>query len=228
MATYNDFVFYENPDGTFSYGKSPYTGSSAFEKTTKAARLEKMKKFFNNNWNTNGGIQFANIGPYANVANAIGQGMSAIGNISKLSRNTQDYNDLQGDVLRAYNSNPLARNFLNSEQLSTIRKLKRGNYKGNYKISNDVLSSIGSSLPNTIMNTLTGFAVGGTPGAVIGGFGSLINSGLKGASNTQNKNNAELEALYQALLDAEQQYNMMKSPNMTGLGIQQRYQQMYQ
>lgn len=193
-----------------------------------------LKDLFNKNinlknvWNKKQGIAPLGIGKFANIGSGITQGIQGIQNLSNLGQSTSDYNDLQGDILAAYSSNPLASSYLSPDQMRMIRQIRRGNLPENTTATQGAFNEIVGNLGNTLTSAGIGLATGGIPGALIGGIGRLVNSGLSGANKAKQSNISQLDALYQNLLDAQSQYNAMKRPNMTGLGLQQRYQQMYQ
>ena len=179
-------------------------------------------------WNKKQGIAPLGIGKFANIGSGITQGIQGVQNLSNLGQSTSDYNDLQGDILAAYSSNPLASSYLSPDQMRMIRQIRRGNLPENTTATQGAFNEIVGNLGNTLTSAGIGLATGGIPGALIGSIGGLVNSGLSGANKAKQSNISQLDALYQNLLDAQAQYNAMKRPNMTGLGLQQRYQQMYQ
>lgn len=184
-----------------------------------------IKNMFNNLWSAKSGLKPMHLGTAANVGSGLMYGLQAAQGLSDISNTKRDVNDLQADILKEAMANPINSSFLSSDQKILLNKIRRGNYSldGNSGIGEGVLSGLG----NTLMGTVTGGLTGGIPGAIIGGIGGLVNSGISGYSNAQQRNIGELEALYQALADANAQYQTMKRPNFTGLGIQQRYKDMY-
>lgn len=238
MARQRNFIV--SPDGYIDNPNvqlpSIYTAPTA----TTATAGTKLKGVFNNlrskvpplsissMWNKQSGIQPLGIGKGANIGSGIAQGIQGIQNLSNLGRTQADYKDLQGDILNAYYSNPLANSFLSPEQSKMIRQIKRGTLNEDTTPSEGFWNGIVGNLGDTLTSAGLGFVTGGIPGAIIGGAGGLINSGISGATQATQSNMNNLDALYQQLLDAQAQYNAMKRPNMTGMGIQQRYQQMYQ
>ena len=62
---------------------------------------------------------------------------------------------------------------------------------------------------------------------LIGAGGGAINAGIQNATQGYEDDLATLEELYNALQYASQDYKSMRRPNFQGLGIQQRYQDMY-
>ena len=168
-------------------------------------------------------------GKYAKGANtlaAIGQGVQAVGGLAQNVKQGRIVDDLESQILAAYGNNPLANSMLNSEQLAQIRRLKNG-YSNNDASFNDVLGGIGQDLPSILMGTAMGAATGGVPGALISGVGGLVNSGIKGFGQGQSKQTSELEGLYNALLNAEQQYKGMVMPSSYGIPLRAPYNNMY-
>lgn len=166
-----------------------------------------------------------NIGKWGTIGAGVMQGLDALGGMSEMSKQNADIDDLESQILASAAGNPLISSYLTSEDLSLLGKLQRGNYEGNAGIG-DAFSNIGNIISGAGSGALTG-AIGGLPGILVGGIGGAINAGIDNMNSTGSQNTARLEALYQNLLDAEQQYKAMKRPNFTGLGIQQRYQNMY-
>lgn len=177
-------------------------------------------------WSKSGGIKVGNIGKMSNIGAGIGQGIQAVGNLKNMSDIKTDIEDIRGDILTQYASNPLANYYLTPDQKQMIRQIKRDGYDDGG--SSGILKGIGSGLPSTLLSAGAGFLTGGIPGAIIGGVGGLVNSGMQGYNQELSNKNSELEALYQALADANMQYQSMKRIPMSGLGLQQRYVNMYQ
>lgn len=151
-------------------------------------------------------------------------GAKAIGNANEIADYKTEANDLISDILRSSASNPLTNQFLTSDQTAMLNKLKRGTYDTDSNFTDfDLMSLLGGAGKGA----LSGGLIAGIPGAIIGGLGGGLNANLERQGQDQQNINAQLEGLYQALVDAEAQYNSMRRPNFTGLGIQSKYQNMY-
>ena len=166
-----------------------------------------------------------NLGKAGNVAGGLLYGTQALKGMSDLNKQNKTTDDLINDIIISYGNNPIANSYLTSDQKSLLRKAKRGDLKTDITPGDFIPDDIGDFL-DIGKGVLFGIP-GGIPGMIIGGVGSAVNSGLTDANNSQVQQNAELEALLASLEDAEMQYQSMKRPNFTGLGIQQRYQDMY-
>ena len=166
-----------------------------------------------------------NLGRYATGVSGIMQGLDAIGGFSEMSDLNKDADDLTNQILASASGNPLLHSYLTSDDLALLGKLQRGNFDASGSFG-DATSNIGNLLSGTLSGVASG-ALGGIPGMVVGGIGGLLNSGIDNVNSATSNNTARLEALYQNLLNAEQQYKSMRRPNFSGLGIQQRYQNMY-
>lgn len=179
-------------------------------------------------WTKGSGLKMfgKNVGKGANVVSGVVQGAQALKGISDYSKARQSNEDMLDDIIVSATSNPLLSSYLTSDQMRLVNAIRKGNYDTSSDVG-DFFKGIGSGLGNAALSTLSGFVTGGVPGAIIGGVGSLANSGISGLSAGTEEESAELAALYQALMDAEAQYRSMKRPNFTGLGIQQQYQNMY-
>lgn len=156
------------------------------------------------------------------------EAVRALGGISDYTDAQSQYDELLSDVLREYGSNPLANQFLTSSQRSDLRALEKGYTNEGKADSGDFFKGMGSGLGDAIPAALLGLVAGGVPGALVGGIGSLVNSGISGMNSAVAQDTADLEALYQTLVDANAQYNSMKKIPMAGLGLQQKYVNQYQ
>lgn len=159
----------------------------------------------------------------------ISGGLSALNMASDLAdyANVQaDNNELMSQIQASAMSNPLLSSYLTSDQMNLLNRIRRGGYDDNAGLDN-ILGGVVKGLPSTLLSTGIGALTGGVPGAIVGGVGGLLTSGTGALANASSQNTAELQALYQALQDADAQYRSMKRPNFTGLGIQQQYQNMY-
>ena len=153
--------------------------------------------------------------PYVNAAAAIGQGVGAVSNISKLSQGASNMSDLRGQVLNAYSAANAPYYNLDPSQMSKIRRLQRGYEDADKPGIGDAISGIGSNIPSILMQAGMGFLSGGVPGAIINGVGGAVNSGLEGVNKKQQQKAAELESLYGSLMQANASINnrrMMQQP----------------
>lgn len=178
-------------------------------------------------WTSGSGLKLAgkNVGKAVPWVTAGVDAVQAIGDWSEYNNINSSNDDLLDKILISASNNPLVGQYLTADQLSLLNQIKNGTYEPEGD-SNFLENALGG-LPNAIIPTLLGLAMGGAPGAIAGGIGSLIGSGVSGYKDASSSKNAELSALYQALVDAEAQYKSMRRPNFTGLGIQQQYQNMY-
>lgn len=164
------------------------------------------------------------IGPWATAGMGIMQGINAAQGLSGVSRSRQNISDLKNDILTSAASNPLVSNYLTADQKQLLNQIRNGTYAS--ELGDDVVRGIGSSLSDAASGALMG-AVGGLPGVLVGGIGGLINGGISGARQGSEQEASRLQALYDALAEAETSYQSMRRPVFTGLGIQRNYQNMY-
>ena len=153
--------------------------------------------------------------PQINTMAAIGQGVGALSNISKLSQGASNLDDLRGQVLNSYSAANAPYYNLDPSQMSKIRRLQRGYTDADKPGLGDAVSNIGSSLPSILMQAGAGFMSGGVPGAIINGIGGAVNAGLEGVNKKQQQKAAELESLYGSLMQANASINnrrMMQQP----------------
>lgn len=209
------------------------TGASGFF----PGGFDKLKNWFHKSkltnrndygWSKGSGLKAfgKNVGKWGNVASGVMQGADFLQGIGNYSDTVGANGDLISKIQTSAMGNPLLSSYLTQDQLNLLGDIQLGNYGTDADTGGFLKGAVGG-IDDAILPTLLGFATGGIPGAVIGGVGTLINSGVDGLSGAAGQNTAELQALYQALQDADMQYKSMKRPNFTGLGIQQRYQDIY-
>lgn len=163
-------------------------------------------------WNKSSGLQGwgKDLGGYMNIANTAIQGLNAAQGLGDIADAQRSGGDLQSDILVEAMNNPMASYDLSSDQQRLLDKLRNGSY--NSEIGLDDVNLLGA-LGNAGMGALTG-AGGGIPGMIIGGLGGLINSGIGDIASAQNRSNAELQALYTALQESNQNYRNMRRQRM--------------
>jgi hypothetical protein len=167
-----------------------------------------------------------NVGKGFNIASTAMHAADALSGWSDYQKTQGANEDLMSKIRLSAMGNPLLSSYLTSEQLNLLGDVKSGRYDTSAD-SSDFIDGIQSNLGQAIPAALMGLVTGGVPGAIIGGAGTLVNAGIDNLTTASGQNTAELQALYQALQDAEAQYKSMKRPNFTGLGIQQQYRNMY-
>jgi hypothetical protein len=155
------------------------------------------------------GDKAAEIAPWANAISGGVQGIRTIGNISKNMETGNNINDLKSQIVKSFNSNPLAVSSLTADQLSKVQALNRGSSRNNPTID-DVLGNIGTNILPIAGQTLLGLATGNPLGAVINAVGGTVNAGIEGYNKGQQRQAQELESLYSTLAQADQEYNANK------------------
>lgn len=245
---YNAYGATRIPDTGYRWYNSANLGPDWLDGTSKASAgpRAKLKNWFsqtknkasgavnkvanpaNYGWSKTGGLKAfgKNIGKGANIAGGVIQGIDALSGIDNYADTIDSNEDLLSKIRVSAMGNPLLSSYLTSDQLNLLGNIQNDAY-GTGATPEDFFKGTLSGLGSAVPAALLGLALGGIPGAVIGGGGTLINSGIDNLSSAAGENTAELQALYQALQDAEMQYKSMKRPNFTGLGIQQQYQNMY-
>ena len=135
----------------------------------------------------------------------------------------KDTGDIKSEILASAISKPLASQYLTQDEISLLKKIKRGNYNPE---GTDFGSQMSATGLGALKGGLTGLVAGGVPGAALGALGGAFKSGSEARANAKAQANERLEALLQSLNDASAQYKSMRRPNFTGLGIQGRLQDM--
>lgn len=160
------------------------------------------------NWSSSSGLQGwgKNLGGYARFGTAALHGYNAIKGMEKMSdlRDTSD--DISSDIVSASYNNPMLHYDLTSDQMKLLRDLRNDRYDGEVGF-NDINKT------DVLTEALKGGAmgiVGGLPGMVLGAVGSGANAVINGMNEAQSDKIDELEALYQAIMESEQQYNALK------------------
>jgi hypothetical protein len=179
-------------------------------------------------WSSGSGLKLfgKNVGKVVPWAAGAYYGLDALNNYNEATDIAGSNEDLLDKITVSAMNNPLVGQYLTADQLQLLNQIKSGNY-GTDLDTSSILESVVKGIPNAILPTALGFLTGSIPGAIAAGVGSLASSGVGGLTEDASASNAELSALYQALVDAEAQYRAMRRPNFTGLGIQQQYQNMY-
>lgn len=215
------------PDGAKTNKFSAWWSKNKPIKGTTASGATQFK-MGNATWDKMGGLKYTNptsgkvtnINRYANVANAAIQGINALSGLGDLGSLKEDTDSLENDIIRSAMSNPLVYSYLTSDQEALLNSIRNGTYSEDAD-SGDFFDGLFGGLGDAVMPTIMGAATGGIPGALIGGIGSLVNSGIGGMQQGQTEANSQLQGLYSALNQAEQQYRAMRRPNTTGLGLRQ-------
>lgn len=189
----------------------------------KALDLSKLKTLGNDIRGTNV-MGLGTVSGLANTGMGIYQGINALKNANELSSIDSDLNNLTGDIKSSAYANPMAMSYLNADQKRLFRQLQNDTYNTTSEALGQGTAGAVKSLPKAILSGLGGGLIGGPLGALIGAGGTLLNSGLQGAAQGKQNKQAELEALYQTLFDAENDYNAMRRPaNVNYAGLQRRY-----
>lgn len=147
-----------------------------------------------------------NLGGMYNIANAGIQGVKAAQGLQDMSDTRGNMEDLISDIRIGAGNSPTIMYDLNANQRDLLRELQRGDY--DTTVNGDDIDLLGA-LGDTAMGALTGLP-GGLPGAIIGGVGGLANSVIGDLNAGSDRRTAELEALYQAVLESEQYHNNMR------------------
>ena len=196
-----------------------------------------LKGFFRNFNEGFGGKPFKlngkTLGSVANkavtYAPAAIEGFKALGNLSDYDGASDAVDDYVSKINALASGTPMLDSYLTADQLSQLRKLQRGSYDTDFDMS-DAFSDPLSLLKGAGQGALTGLPAlltGNPIPLLIGAGGGAINAGIQNATQGYEDNLATLEELYNALQHASQDYKSMRRPNFQGLGIQQRYQDMY-
>lgn len=224
---YGEIIDAVPSSGTTGGAKTKTVGTGFQMPGFLTAGINDLKNNFGWNSATGAKILGKNMGGWTGpgtVGTGLMYGAQAIGNANDIADSRADANDLISDILRSSASNPLTNQFLTSDQTAMLNQLKRGTYDIDSNFTDfDLMGLLGG----IGKGALSGGIIGGIPGAIVGGLGGGLNANLERQGQDQQNINAQLEGLYQALMDAESQYNSMRRPNFTGLGIQSRFQNMY-
>lgn len=196
-------------------GKFSFDPRSAYGKFNTAYQGVTNNPF----WTKAGGID--GLGKLANVGGAVVQGGKAIGNLVSADQAQSNYDDLAKDIRMTAAANPLAYSNMSMADKKLLRQIKSGTSKNNF---GNIMTGVTKGLPKILGNTALGFVTGGIPGAIIQGAGTAVNKGIEGYTSGTEESQGQLQALYDKLLQSEQEYNMMKRPtNLIGSGLQSRY-----
>lgn len=187
----------------------------------------------NSGWNLTGNSKFGigntngkagltlggkNLAPISNILTGAYQGINAIKGMSDISKNENSRQSLLSKIRASAAGNPMLSSYLTSDQMSQLNKIRRGYNDESPSADFD----LGGILGGAGKGALTGIA-GGLPGMLIGAIGGGINAGINSKNQAITNDTENLESLYQALANAENDYRRMRIPNYTGLGLQSRF-----
>lgn len=145
-----------------------------------------------------------NLGGAATALNAGYQGLQAIQGIGNLNDTVESNEDLVSKILSS-SSSPYLQYDLTSDQLDLLTDLKRKGYDDSFDLSSiDLMDLLGGAGQGLLMGI-----PGGLPGMLTGAIGGGVNAAIGGASESAEADNAELMALYNAVMQSEQQYKNM-------------------
>lgn len=144
-----------------------------------------------------------NLGGMYNVGNTAIQGIKAAKGLKGIADTRDSVKDRMSDITIGASNSPTVMYDLNAEQRQLLRQLQRGSYDTDADIEDlDLLGILG----DTAMGALGGLP-GGLPGVIIGGVGGLANSVIGDFQAGADRDAAELESLYQAVLESERYHN---------------------
>lgn len=177
-------------------------------------------------WDTKNGLSLlgGRVGRLYTGGKTLADTFGTLQNYSKMANVDKETGDIKSEILASATSNPLASQYLTQDEISLLNKIKRGSYNPE---GADFGSQMGATGMGALKGGLTGLIAGGTPGAILGALGGAFKSGSEARTNAKAQANERLEALLQSLNDASAQYKSMRRPNFTGLGVQNRFQNMY-
>lgn len=177
-------------------------------------------------WDSKNGLSLlgGNVGKLYAGGKALADTFGTLQNYSKMTNVDKETGDIKSEILANATSNPLASQYLTQDEISLLNKIKRGNYNPE---GTDFGSQMSATGLGALKGGLVGLVAGSVPGAVLGALGGAFKSGSEARTNAKVQANERLEALLQSLNDASAQYKSMRRPNFTGLGIQNRFQDMY-
>lgn len=147
-----------------------------------------------------------NLGTLWNIGQIALQGYRAAQDLQNAGDSRDRSEDLMSDIVAASYNSPTIQYDLSPDQMETLRQLRDGDYETGTDLGDlDLLSLLG----DVGMGVLGGIP-GGIGGMVLGGLGGLGTSLASDYANAQSRQTAELEALYQAVLESEKQHNDLR------------------
>lgn len=206
------------------FNRPKTTGKRAYERSMKSAVVpyedvrhtiqqpSKLKGAFGKYWNKKSGIQPYGLGKAATgigvVSNLYGIGKG----LSDLSDTRNETDDIASDIVTASYNNPMLQYDLDENQMKLLRQLRRGTYDSDSDI--DWSDTIGGALKGGVYGL-----AGGIPGVILGALGGGANAAIDSMNTAQGVTNDELEALYAAIMQSEQEYNALRKQRMIQSGI---------
>ena len=149
----------------------------------------------------------APLGMVGGGVNAIAQGAGAVDNLKKFNDTKSHTRDLQNDIMVAAMNNPMSTYGLTPDQIRLLGEVRRGKLKGEADVGS---FDIGNALKEALIGGGIGLA-GGLPMAAVGALAGGVKGGLTGLTEDQERQNAQLEALYHALNQSNARYNAARN-----------------
>lgn len=149
----------------------------------------------------------APLGMVGGGVNAIAQGAGAVDNLKKFNDTKSHTRDLQNDIMVASMNNPMSTYGLTPDQIRLLGEVRRGKLKGEADVGS---FDIGNALKEALIGGGIGLA-GGLPMAAVGALAGGVKGGLTGLTEDQERQNAQLEALYHALNQSNARYNAARN-----------------
>lgn len=161
------------------------------------------------------------LGGLATTGMGLYQGANAMKGLYENIQSDSDLSSLRTDILSEIDSNPMYDMYLDAGDEKLLRQVRNGTTTNNF--SNAASGAI-KGIPQALLSTVIGGLVGGAPGAIVNGLGSLGNSAISGYGQGNAKTQSQLQGLYDRLRQASQEYRTMKRPSGLGTaGLQSRY-----
>lgn len=192
---------------------APTAAESIIEKAATAGTgswWDNLKTGASNTWNNvkSGKGIMPEYAKYANIAAGINAAATAAQGISQYSNAVADTEDLVSQILASAGGNPNLRYDLSADQMQLLRRLQNGTYDTSAGFGIDgLLNNLGNVATGAGLGFLTG---GGWTGALMGALAPAAEGITSGMSADQGRITAELEGLYNALLDSEMTTKEMK------------------
>ena len=161
------------------------------------------------------------IGGAANTISGIYQGGKALTGFYENSNKDSDLSSLKEDINLSIASNPMYDMNLTAADEKILRQMQNGTLTNNWA---GAAEGAVKGIPQAALSAVMGGLTGGPLGAIIGGAGSLLNSGISGYGQKTDEANAKLQGLYSKLRASEDEYNSMKRPRgLRSAGLSSRY-----
>ena len=152
-----------------------------------------------------------NLGKGYTIVRGVADAYGSAKNLQNMNKTVDASEDLMRDIKLSAANSPTIMYDINADQRKMLRELQRGTFDADGGGIDDI-NGLGV-LGDAAMGAIKGIP-GGYYGIIAGAIGGAAKSATEDMSQGAEASNAELEALYQAVLESEMYHNQMRKQQL--------------